>query len=265
MLKIGPVENPANAKAVRRSALLKRFCTVEKSVNDWGMKITARCHPALKDLLPEPVPARSCLPDWLGKMPSDVQAESMGGKPVRTLKHCPPLIDALRTGVMLLCPTDIHVSGQDISWDWDFPHDPTLTLSRAPLGVHVPEQATGSAHQNDGDLFIKFVNYWTLEVPEGWSIAFHHPAGFPDLPFTTLSGIVDCDRFGLGYVHFPAALKPGFEGVIAKGTPIVQCFPMQRDVELEVATMTDEEVARNMEISDRIGADPGVYRKDFRR
>ena len=229
------------------------------------MKITARCHPALRDLLPEPVAARAALPDWLGSMPGEVAAETMGGAAVRTLKHCPPLIDALRLGILIRCPTDIHVSGSDISWDWDFPHDPTLLTSRAPVGVHVPEQATGSAHQNDGDLFVKFVNYWALEVPDGWSIHFHHPAGYPDLPFTTLPGVVDCDLFRLGFVHFPAVLRPGYQGVIRKGTPIVQCVPVQRDLALEVTDMTADEVAEAGDLSSRIGTDPGVYRKEFRR
>lgn len=229
------------------------------------MKITARCHPVLKDLLPEPVPARACLPEWLAAMPGEVAADSMGGAPVRTLKHCPPLIDALRLGVLILCPTDIHVDGDDISWDWDVPHDPTFVLSRAPLGVHVPEQARGSAHQNDGDLFIKFVNYWALEVPEGWSLLFHHPAGFPDLPFTTLSGVVDCDRFALGHVHFPAVLQPDFRGVIRKGTPVAQCVPVRREASLTVQVMTETEAAESADLADRIGQDPGVYRKDYRR
>lgn len=229
------------------------------------MKITARCHPSLKDILPEPVPARACLPDWLGSMPSEVDAVAMGGNPVRTLKHCPPIIDALRQGVIILCPTDIHVSGSDISWDWDLPHDPSQVTSRGPLGIHTPEQATGSAYENNGDLFIKFVNYWSLEVPDGWSLLFHHPWGYPDLPFTTLSGVVDCDTYGLGNVHFPAVLTPGFEGTIARGTPIIQFTPVQRQVELEIAAMTDEQVAENTRVLNAVAADPGVYRKDFRR
>lgn len=229
------------------------------------MEITARCHPALKDLLPEPVPARACLPAWLAAMPGEVAADSMGGASVRTLKHCPPLIDALRLGVMILCPTDIHVDGNDISWDWDLPHHPTFTLARAPVGIHVPEQAAGSAHENDGDLFIKFVNYWTLQVPDGWSILFHHPTGYPDLPFTTLSGVVDCDRFGLGHVHFPALLQPGFQGVIRRGTPVAQCVPVQKDVGLEVRAMTDAEASESAGITHEIGKDPGVYRKTYRR
>ena len=40
----------------------------------------------------------------------------------------------------------------------------------------------------------------------GWSILFTHPLNRDDLPFRTLSGIVDCDRFGAGLVHFPEAL-----------------------------------------------------------
>lgn len=228
------------------------------------MKIIARCHPGLEPLLPRPITAAKHLPEWLAQMPSEIASDSLGGHPVRTLKHCPPLIDGLRLGVLILCPTDITVSCGDLSWDWDFPTLSDAAVSRAPIGVHVPEQAAGSPLEQP-QVFVKFINHWTLQSEPGWSLMFQHPLGYPELPFRTLSGVVDCDLFADGYVHFPAVLDPGFEGVIPKGTPIAQVIPVQKDSALEIAPMTEAEVARNRAMQEVLDQTPGHYRKACRR
>jgi hypothetical protein len=68
------------------------------------MKITFRCDPALVDLLPRPLPARAVLPDWLRAMaprvPSPVHQRS-----IRTVKQCPPFVDAMSHGFMMLLPS----------------------------------------------------------------------------------------------------------------------------------------------------------------
>ena len=228
------------------------------------MKIIARCHPLLEPLLPKPVRATHALPDWLGEMPSQIDAVTLGGATVRTLKHCPPIIDAMRLGVLILCPTDITVRGVVVSWDWDPPILTDANISRAPIGVHVPEQAEGSPYAVQ-QLFLKFMNFWTLQTPPGWSLLFMHPQGYPDLPFTTLGGVVDCDTYSDGYVHFPALLTPGFEGVIPKGTPVAQAVPVQKETALEIAAMSPVQVADNRAVQDELARTPGQYRKVFRR
>lgn len=228
------------------------------------MEITARCHPLLEPLLPKPVAAAQMLPDWLKSMPGEVAAPSLGGEPVRTLKHCPPIIDAMRLGVLILCPTDITVQGGEVSWDWDPPILEDADISRAPVGVHVPEQAAGTPLPQE-QLILKFVNYWTLQSPTGWSLMFHHPVGFDDLPFKTLSGVVDCDLFKDGYVHFPALLEDGFHGTIGRGTPIAQVVPVQKETSLSVAPMTSEQIAHNRTVQRALGAQKGHYRKEYRR
>ncbi|SMX27511.1 hypothetical protein TRP8649_01616 [Pelagimonas phthalicica] len=70
-------------------------------------------------------------------------------------------------------------------------------------------------------------------TPPGWFLLVQHPIGYPDLPFTTLTGVVDTERFRDGHVHFPAHQLREFEGVIAKGTPIAQLPPVQKQIELE--------------------------------
>lgn len=228
--------------------------------------IRARCHPALEPILPKPTPAKAALPDWFKAMPSEVQAATLGGAEVRTLKHCPPLIDALSTGVMIPLAADLTVAGGEISWDWDPPILTDARITRAPVGLHVPEQATGAPFRLDIGAVVKFMNFWTLEAEPGYSLLFTHPLNREDLPFRTLAGLVDGDLFKDGYVHFPALwTTPDFDGVLPAGTPVAQVFAVPRAGQgLEVGVMDPAAVARNAEVQRRLGTERGVYRKDFR-
>ena len=228
--------------------------------------ITARCHPLLEPLLPKPVPAGRALPSWLRDMPGKAASPTLGGLDVRTLKHCSPLIDSLSLGILIPLATDLTVEGGHLAWDWDPPIIPDAPITRAPVGIHVPEQATGAPIDAQGRFVIKFTNYWTLSVPAGWSLLFTHPLNRTDLPFHTLSGVVDCDGFSEGYVHFPALLRDGFEGTIARGTPVAQAIPVRREqAELTIDVLSDEAIRTSRTIQETLAADPGLYRKRFRR
>ena len=230
------------------------------------MKITARCHPKLEPILPKPMLAAQSLPDWFRKMPSKVEAETLGGNEVRTLKHCVPFIDAISSGILLPLATDLVVENGELSWDWDPPILNDAAISRSPVGVHVPEQGQGAPYNKEGNLLIKFMNFWTLEVPENWQLLFVHPLNQPDLPFYTISGLVDCHGFKDGYVHFPALLEPGFEGVIKAGTPVAQVIPVPRPtLELDVRSMTADEVDANRTVQQNLQSESGVYRKQYKR
>lgn len=228
--------------------------------------ITARCHPALEPILPRPVEAGRALPDWLRDMPSEVAAPSLGGEAVRTLKHCPPLIDALSLGVLMPLAADLVFAGGEVSWDWDPPVMQDALISRAPVGLHVPEQAQGAPFRVAQGAILKFMNFWTLQAPEGWSLLFTHPLNREDLPFRTLSGVVDCDLFRDGYVHFPALwLEPEFTGTLPAGTPVAQVIALPRGAQaLEVVTMSEAEIAANKGVQEALQAERGVYRRQFR-
>lgn len=231
------------------------------------MRLTFRCLPGFEAILPRPVPARSGLPDWLKRMPSTVNSETLGGVEVRTLKHCPPLIDALSAGVLMPLAADVTVSGGELSWDWEAPRVPGLRHTRSPIGLHVPEQAAGAPLPVPaGQFVVKFTNFWALHAPENWSILFVHPLNRDDLPFRTLAGLVDCDRFSDGFVHFPALwTDPGFEGVLARGTPVAQAIPVPREsIEIVTETMGSAHLDAHRAIEDGLSEDPGLYRRKFR-
>ena len=228
------------------------------------MKITFRCPPELLDFLPRPVPARDGLPAWLRTMPGDAEVPDLGGA-IRTLKHCPPFIDAMRAGFLMPLAADVRVEGGTFSWDWDLPVTALGRTSRSPLGFHHAEQATGSPLHDPERVFLKFNSFWTIELEPGWSMLVSHPANRADLPFQTLTGIVDADLFRDGLIQFPARwLDPSFTGVLPRGMPVAQCIPVPREaLDLTFETLEGDAAARFAEVKDALAAEPGIYRKRF--
>ncbi|MEO8056934.1 MAG: hypothetical protein ABI671_01325 [Burkholderiales bacterium] len=229
------------------------------------MNIVFRCDPALIDLLPRPVPAQAALPDWLRQMAPRVPS-GVHGRAIRTVKQCPPFVDAMTHGFMMLLPCDVHVAAGQFSWDWALP---ALTLSghpRAPLSFHVPEQIAGSPLAHGAQSAIKFNSFWTIELEAGWSLMAVHPVNRDDLPFHLVTGLVDADRFNAVGINFPAVwVDPDFSGTLPRGTPIAQCYPVPRETPtLTCEPMVAERVEHYDALAARIMSGPGVYRKAYR-
>jgi hypothetical protein len=233
------------------------------------MNITFRCDPALIDVLPRPVPAKAALPEWLRAMAPRVPS-SVHGRPIRTVKQCPPFVDAMGYGFMVLLPCDVRVEAGQFSWAWPLPALTVHNHPRAPLSFHVPEQIAGSPLARDGregaQSAIKFNSFWTIELEPGWSLMAVHPIHRDELPFRLVTGIVDADRFNEVGINFPAVwIDPDFAGVLPRGTPIAQCYPVPREgVVLTCEAMTAERAGRYDTLAAKIMAGPGVYRKGYR-
>ena len=229
------------------------------------MKITFRCDPALIDLLPRPVPAKAALPDWLRRLAPRVQS-SVHGRSIRTVKQCPPFVDAMTHGFMLLLPCDVHVDAGRFSWDWPLPAPDVAGHPRAPLSFHVPEQIAGSPLAHGTQSAIKFNSFWTIEIEPGWSLMAVHPINRDDLPFRLVTGLVDADRFNDVGINFPAVwIDPAFCGVLPRGTPVAQCYAVPRDAPtLTCEAMSADHMQRYDELAGQIMAGPGVYRKGYR-
>jgi hypothetical protein len=229
------------------------------------MRIVFRCDPALVDVLPRPVPSRQALPQWLREMAP--RAESpLHQRPIRTLKQCPPFVDAMGHGFMILLPCDVQVQAARLSWDWDLPQPVVGGHPRAPLSFHVPEQLQGAPLHDPRRAAIKFNSFWTIELEPGWSLYATHPANRDDLPFRTYTGMVDADRFVDAGINFPARwVDPAFEGVLPRGTPVAQCFAVSREsAELVFEPLSTEHAQRYTATVQQVLAEPGVYRRRFR-
>jgi hypothetical protein len=230
------------------------------------MKITFRCDPALIDLLPRPVPARAALPEWLRAMAPRAES-AVHGREICTVKQCPPFVDAMRHGFMLVLPCDVTVApGMQFSWNWALPDLGVPGHPHAPLSFHVPEQVAGTPLARGARSALKFNSFWTIELEDGWSLLAMHPVNRDDLPFRTVTGLVDADRFNDVGINFPAVwLDEEFSGVLPRGLPIAQCCVVPREApELAFEAMSDERIRGYAEVADRIMAGPGVYRKSFR-
>lgn len=227
-------------------------------------RIVFRCDPALADYLPRPIPARDALPGWLKTMPAKAYSE-IHGREIRTIKQCPPFVDAMTHGFLILLPCDVTVEDGVFSWNWTIPEPTTGQHPRAPLSFHVPEQLAGAPFAN-GLAALKFNSFWTIELESGWSLFAMHPANRDDLPFRLITGVVDSDRFYDGGINFPAIwTEPGFSGVLPKGTPVAQCFPVARALpEAVFETLDPVRRAAYTQTVGEVLAKPGVYRKLFR-
>ena len=232
---------------------------------DNQMTLTFRCPPELAAGLPRPIPAVQGLPDWFKALPPKafndlVQSEA------QTLKRCPPFIDAMTYGFLMPLACDLQIENGEFSWNFDYPHGSKSKFTRSPVFFHDPSQVAGSPFHEDDRFVIKFHNFWTIQSPPGYSLLFTHPVNRPDLPFTTLTGLVDSDLYSQNWIHFPARWNdPAFSGVLPKGTPVAQCIPVRREVwEAQFDTLTNNEALRINELMGEMGREPGIYRRDFR-
>jgi hypothetical protein len=229
------------------------------------MRVVFRCDPALADHLPPPVAARGVLPDWLRAMPAQAASE-IHGRDIRTVKQCPPFVDAMSYGFMILLPCDIQVDRGAFAWDWDVPAPVTEGHPRAPLSFHVAAQFPGAPFAQGDRAALKFNSFWTVELEPGWSLFATHPVNRADLPFRLITGLVDSDRFFDGGINFPAVwTEPEFRGTLPKGTPVAQCFAVPRAAyELSVEPLDDAHRAAYSKTVADVLAKPGVYRRQFR-
>jgi hypothetical protein len=224
-----------------------------------------RCQPELTALLPPPVPAVQGLPDWFKSMPQKSFNQS-AQEETQTVKRCPPFIDAMTYGFLIPLVCDLKVENGAFSWDFDPPVDPLNNFTRSPVSFHDASQVTGTPYFAEDRLLIKFINFWTIEAPPGISLLFTHPANRPDLPFTTLTGLVDSDLYVDNQVHFPAHWHDlDFTGVLEKGTPVAQCIPVQRENWVgRMETLSGDQSTRMRHLTRSMRKETGIYRREFR-
>ena len=137
----------------------------------------------------------------------------------RTLRSCPPYLDALTIGYHLTLSADIYIDRGQLQ-----------QISKLPVVVQFSSDVVDI--NAIPDEFIKspfqLQNYFIAKTPKGYSSLIVQPLNRPDLPFMVMSGVVETDTF-------PAPIKPfffirkDFTGVIKEGTPIAQLVPIKRE------------------------------------
>ena len=184
-----------------------------------------------------------------------------------TVKKCPPFIDAMTFGFLMPLVADLKVENGEFSWISNIPVAGNLrNLTRSPIDYHDSAQVKGTPFFENDRFIIKFNNFWTIGLPRGYSLFVTHPVNRPDLPFTTLTGLVDSDRYIDSLIHFPARWNdPDFNGVLPKGTPVAQCMAIKRENWVEQFDVLSEQASqRLLATAGAIAEEKGVYRREFR-
>jgi len=182
-------------------------------------------------------PFKKNIPEWFKKLPNHIGSGLTNG----TVKRCPPFLDALTAGWIIPLCADVHIVSNDKGNDVKF----RSNFYKPMIAGHNHKQFYGET--TDHPLFpsplLKFLNYWIVKPPKGYSLLFTEPFNNPDPRFSCFTGIVECDKYG-DYVHFPFIFKEkNFDGVLKAGTPLVQVIPIKRDMldRFEVRQFTERE------------------------
>jgi len=180
----------------------------------------------------EPSPIKNMIPEWYRLAESfyvdeeDSKNEDGSEKRSNGLKTCAPFLDALISGYALVTPFDIFVSiseDGDLKISWNGPNDLDGFIKERDKrsGATIPRPAGHLPNH------LIWANKWGFKSPRGYSILVTHPLNRFDLPFTTMSGIIDSDKF-FANGNLPFFIKEGFSGMIPEGTPIAQLIPIKR-------------------------------------
>jgi hypothetical protein len=175
-------------------------------------------------------PSSEFIPEWYressGQTSQTISELSISNPAITnaTYKKCMPFFDAMTVGYMAYLTADIEV----IKKDDDLPYIMWRT-ERNIITNHSLDQWEGLPCPNEYSPYIyKWHNQFNIKLPKNYSALFVSPTNRFDLPFLTITGIVDCDVY-TGAVHFPFFIKKDFVGIIEKGTPIAQIIPVKRE------------------------------------
>lgn len=171
-----------------------------------------------------PTPTKYTIPEWYKRAESSYIAAP--GVEAAGVKKCMPFVDAMMSGYVIRFPFDVEVSkAEDGSINFSYPATPLGEIiheRQKELGQTIP-RPSGFAPNH-----LTFSGFWGLKTPRGYSVLVTHPLNRHELPFHTLSAIMDSDEF-FAPGNIPFFIKEDFEGVIPEGTPLAQIIPIKRE------------------------------------
>jgi hypothetical protein len=178
-------------------------------------KIQFRSQNILVDYL-KPNSASRNIPDWF----KTIQGVSKENHDL-TIKKCMPVLDAFTLGYTFR-------TSADVMYDNSLKRFIDNGVERV-ITHHADFQLEGFEFDPSVEPHpYKWINQFHCKTPKGYSTLFTHPLNRGDLPFTSMSAVVDTDKHPL-VVQFPFFIKKDFNGLIPAGTPILQAIPFKRD------------------------------------
>lgn len=215
--------------------------------------------------IPEPIPANKVLPDWykqLGQFidPSGGSGNDRTSIQSSTVKRCAPFMEAMTMGWIIPLAGEVSILAEDgfVQYEWG--------LDKPLIDSHDMNQVGGEVFPNSDWPILKFLNYWCIKAPEGYSLLVTSPFNRIESRFQSFSGIVDVDNY-FNYINAPFMWTGGeYDGVIDVGTPIVQVIPFKRDEmisDARVRPMTDGESMKQRQVQNGLSSHESKYREKW--
>jgi hypothetical protein len=213
----------------------------------------------INENIPSPKPAAKYIPEWYknkkrfdGKSFTEViETKSFG------IKSCVPFLDSMINGYVQETWCDIYI-------DYD---KEKRVLNYFSAFENQIIRARDSVNTVSDDLFypVEFIwtTCWSTILPKGYSALITHPLNHLELPFFTLSAIIDFDKYKNSQVgNIPFYIKKDFTGLIPAGTPMYQIIPIKRENwESEALEYNEKENKKIDYVQNREFF--GVYKKYF--
>jgi hypothetical protein len=172
-------------------------------------------------------PSKSFIPKWYkeekGLNYSNFKPGSLNNI---TFKNCTPLLESFTSGYIISTPIDLYISqsenGPCIEWKDELKSFIQIRHQGSNSNFPVPP----------GFSTTEFI--WklplSLQLPKGYSALITQPFNRYDLPFISLTGIIEGGDF-IFYSNgsYPFFCSNTFEGVVPQGTPFLQVIPFKND------------------------------------
>jgi hypothetical protein len=200
-------------------------------------KQTIKFHPQYDyttTLEPSPIPATQTVPSWFKEsslfitdnVPTNNFKQYLTPKKTTshaTFKACIPVTDAITLGYSIKLSASLLVVRDKglpkIKWNTPYPIADTQPVE---VITNYPVPAGYSP------IIFRWHTSWRIETPNNYSLLITHPNHQHQLPFFTLTGVVDTDKHPVALL-LPFFIKDDFEGIIEEGTPIAQILPFPRE------------------------------------
>ena len=216
--------------------------------------------------------ASDVMPDWYKKIPMNF---SFMGEKDLSIKACVPFLDSISTGYFLVTTQDYHF-GINEDGSYFFKSEKLINKQGEKyISMHPGAQIDGMPiGQEFLDYIFKWNNPYLIKTPKNYGILFVSPINRTHLPFHSFSGFVDTDKFFMP-VLFPFMMKNNFQGVIPKGTPVIQIIPVEMNEWkfIEKSDVPDHFIHKMNNIKNKYMGDRysegkvvgGIYKKFYRK
>ena len=178
------------------------------------------------DYMPDIKPAKFYIPEWYknikGYNKNNLKIQEGTNIPIENLKSCMPFFDSLSIGYIVELAQDLYVENKEgkpkINW----------RVGPDPLGIRETGENIIPIPHGYSEIHFVWKYPHILNAKKGYSAIVTHPFNRHDLPFISLTGIMDLDIL-VGNGNIPFFIQKDFEGLIPRGTPILQIIPFKRE------------------------------------